>query len=132
MLGPGKTVGERLISDHRLKLISFTGSSSVGKRVSEKVSSRFGRTILELGGNNAVIIMDDADIELALKGCTFSAVGTCGQRCTTLRRLIIHSSVYDKFVSKLCKIYSTIKIGDPLAEGTLCGPLHTKSAVKEY
>lgn len=93
---------------------------------------RFGRTILELGGNNAVIIMDDADLDLALKGCTFAAVGTAGQRCTTLRRLIIHDSVFDQFSEKIQKIYSSIRIGDPLEPGTLMGPLHTKAAVKEY
>jgi aldehyde dehydrogenase family 7 member A1 len=96
------------------------------------VHKRFGRTILELGGNNAVIIMDDADLDLALKGCTFAAVGTAGQRCTTLRRLIIHESVYDAFTEKLKKVYGSIRIGNPLEAGTLMGPLHTKSAVKEY
>ena len=93
--GSGATIGERFINDPRLYLISFTGSTQIGQRISTEVHKRFGRTILELGGNNAVIIMDDADLDLALKGCTFAAVGTAGQRCTSLRRLIIHDSVYD-------------------------------------
>lgn len=93
---------------------------------------RFGRTILELGGNNAVIIMDDADLDLALKACTFAAVGTAGQRCTSLRRLIIHESVFDQFAEKIKKVYASIRIGNPLEAGTLMGPLHTKAAVKEY
>jgi len=130
--GGGATIGERFIHDKRLQLVSFTGSTSVGERISTEVHKRFGRTILELGGNNAVIIMDDADVNLAVKGCTFAAVGTAGQRCTTLRRLIIHESVYDEFVEKLKKAYSSIRIGDPLDRTNLMGPLHTKGAVKEY
>ena len=112
--------------------MSFTGSTEIGQRISTEVHKRFGRTILELGGNNAVIIMDDADLDLALKGCTFAAVGTAGQRCTTLRRLIIHESVYDQFQEKIAKVYKSIRIGNPLEQGTLMGPLHTKGAIKEY
>ena len=130
--GSGATIGEKFIHDPRLQLVSFTGSTEIGQRISTEVHKRFGRTILELGGNNAVIIMDDADLDLALKGCTFSAVGTAGQRCTTLRRLIIHDSVYDAFVEKLKKVYGSIRIGNPLEAGTLMGPLHSKAAVKEY
>jgi acyl-CoA reductase-like NAD-dependent aldehyde dehydrogenase len=88
VVGPGSTVGEKLIQDERLKLISFTGSTGIGKRISSVVHSRFARTILELGGNNATIILDDADLDMALKAVTFAAVGTCGQRCTSLRRLV--------------------------------------------
>ena len=88
VVGPGSTVGEKLIQDERLKLISFTGSTGIGKRISSVVHSRFGRTILELGGNNATIILEDADLDMALKAVTFAAVGTCGQRCTSLRRLV--------------------------------------------
>jgi len=132
VLGGGRTIGELIINDKRLELISFTGSTPIGKRISEIVHSRFGRTIMELGGNNAVVVMDDANLELALKGCTFAAVGTCGQRCTTLRRLVLHSKVYDKVVEKLVSAYKSIVIGDPLQEGTLCGPLHTKASVKDY
>jgi aldehyde dehydrogenase family 7 protein A1 len=130
--GPGSTVGERLINDERLKLISFTGSTGVGKRISTVVHSRFGRTILELGGNNAMVVLDDADMNMALPAAVFSAVGTCGQRCTSLRRLILHEKIYDEFVEKLTKAYATIKIGDPFDADTLCGPLHSKAQIKEY
>lgn len=130
--GGGATIGERFIQDSRLQLISFTGSTEIGVRISTEVHKRFGRTILELGGNNAVIVCEDADLDLALKACTFAAVGTAGQRCTTLRRLIIHSSVYDQFTQKLAKVYASIRIGNPLSSETLMGPLHTKASVKEY
>lgn len=100
--------------------------------VSADVHKRFGRTILELGGNNACIIMPDADLELAFQGAVFGAVGTSGQRCTTLRRIFLHESVYDAFVSRMVETYKTLKIGDPMDLGTLVGPLHTKSAVKQY
>ena len=103
-----------MLHDGRLKLISFTGSTKVGRHVAREVSSRFGRTILELGGNNAAIIMPDADLDMAIKACTFAAVGTCGQRCTTLRRLLVHDSIFDKVASKLANAYKTIRIGDPL------------------
>lgn len=107
-------VGTRMVEDKRIPLISFTGSTRVGKIIQQKVSERFGKTLLELGGNNAAIILEDANLELAFKACTFAAVGTCGQRCTTLRRLIIHESNYDSFIEKLVKAYSTIRVGDPL------------------
>jgi len=113
-------------------MVSFTGSTSIGKRISEMVHKRFGSTILELGGNNACVIMDDANLELALKACTFAAVGTAGQRCTTLRRLILQEKIYDKVVASLVKAYSTIPMGDALDDGVLLGPLHSKDAVKEY
>jgi aldehyde dehydrogenase family 7 protein A1 len=130
--GSGATIGERFIHDARLQLISFTGSTEIGVRISTEVHKRFGRTILELGGNNACVIMDDADLDLALKACTFAAVGTAGQRCTTLRRLIIHEAVYDGLVERLTKAYASIRIGSPLEPSTLMGPLHTPAAVKEY
>jgi aldehyde dehydrogenase family 7 protein A1 len=101
-------------------------------RISEQVHKRFGRTILELGGNNAVIIMDDANLDMALKSSVFGAVGTAGQRCTSLRRMIIHESVYDQVVEKMKNAYATIKIGSPLDAGVLMGPVHTKGAIKEY
>jgi acyl-CoA reductase-like NAD-dependent aldehyde dehydrogenase len=106
-------------------LISFTGSTNVGKSVSADVARRFGKSILELGGNNAVIILPDADLELAFQGAVFSAVGTAGQRCTTLRRIFLHESIYDAFVARMVKAYSSVKIGDPLDKDTLMGPLHT-------
>ena len=130
--GPGSTVGEKLINDERLKLISFTGSTGVGKRISTVVHSRFGRTILELGGNNAMVVMDDAEMNMALPAAVFSAVGTCGQRCTSLRRLILHEKIYDDYLERLVKAYATIKIGDPFDPNTLCGPLHSKAQIKEY
>jgi len=130
--GSASVIGEALISDPRIELISFTGSTSVGKRVVQQVSGRFGKHILELGGNNAMIVMDDADLDLALRATLFSAVGTAGQRCTTLRRLYLHESIHDDFVSRLTTAYRSVKIGDPLEQGTLCGPLHTKAAVEEY
>lgn len=130
--GGGASIGEKFIHDARLQLISFTGSTEIGVRISTEVHRRFGRTILELGGNNACVIMDDADLDLALKASTFAAVGTAGQRCTSLRRLIIHEDVYEQVRDKLVKVYGSIKIGNPLEQGTLMGPLHTKASIKEY
>jgi aldehyde dehydrogenase family 7 protein A1 len=121
-----------MVSDKRLPLISFTGSTAVGRQIGVEVAKRFGRSILELGGNNAAIIMDDADLDLALKACVFACVGTAGQRCTTMRRIFLHESVYDKFIEKMIAAYKTIKSGNPLEEGVLLGPLHTKDAVKQY
>lgn len=128
----GADVGAHLVKDKRLPLISFTGSTAVGQRIAEAVSKRFGRTILELGGNNAAIIMDDADLDLALKACVFACVGTAGQRCTTMRRIFLHESVYDRFVERMVAAYKTIRSGNPLEEGVLLGPLHTKDAVRQY
>jgi aldehyde dehydrogenase family 7 protein A1 len=125
-------VGEKMVSDRRVPLVSFTGSTKIGKIIQAKVAERFGRTILELGGNNCTIILQDANVELAFKACTFAAVGTCGQRCTTLRRLLIHESLYDAFVERLTKAYATICVGDPLDEKTLCGPLHSQMSVDIY
>jgi aldehyde dehydrogenase family 7 protein A1 len=104
----------------------------VGQRIAVDVAKRFGRTILELGGNNAAIIMEDADLDLALKACVFACVGTAGQRCTTMRRIFLHESVYDKFVERMVAAYGTIKSGNPLEEGVLLGPLHTQDAVRQY
>ncbi|CAG9333920.1 unnamed protein product [Blepharisma stoltei] len=132
VVGPGGSVGEALMADHRVKLISFTGSTSIGRHVSQVVHNRFGRTILELGGNNAVIIMDDGNVELALRACLFAAVGTAGQRCTTLRRLLVHNSQYDTVKTRLVEAYKHIKIGNPLDPTNLMGPLHTAAAVKEF
>jgi aldehyde dehydrogenase family 7 protein A1 len=121
-----------MLQDKRIKLVSFTGSTPVGKRVAQTVGGRFGGTILELGGNNAVIVMDDANLDLALPTVMFAAAGTAGQRCTTLRRLILHEKIYDEFLGRLKKGYAQLKPGDPLAAGTLLGPLHTPEAVKEF
>jgi len=130
--GLGPTIGSKIVNDPRVALVSFTGSTAVGRMIGTQVQKRFGKTILELGGNNAAIIMDDADQELALKACVFAAVGTCGQRCTSLRRIYLHESLYDKFVERMVSAYKTIKVGSPLENGTLCGPLHNKNAVKFY
>ncbi len=130
--GSGKVIGDRLANDPAIPLISFTGSIPVGKGISEKVASRFGRTILELGGNNAAIVSDKADLEIALKGVAFGALATSGQRCTTTRRAIIHEKIYDAFVSRLKDIYSSVRIGDPLEPGTLVGPLIDDDAVKKF
>ena len=128
----GIEIGSKMTEDRRLALISFTGSCGAGAKVSQIVHARFGKCILELGGNNAAVIMDDADLELALKAVTFSAVGTAGQRCTTLRRTYIHESVYDGLVEKLVKAYESVPIGDPNDPKTLCGPLHSKHSIKIF
>ncbi|KAG2183488.1 hypothetical protein INT43_006494 [Umbelopsis isabellina] len=128
----GTEVGHKLVTDKRANLISFTGSTAVGKKVGITVQERFGKHILELGGNNAIIVTEDADIEMASRAILFAAVGTAGQRCTTARRLIVQESVYDKLVGKLKEAYKQVKVGDPLDQGILCGPLHTKSAVEAY
>ncbi len=131
-IGKGSVVGEKMINDKRLPLISFTGSCAMGKRVAERVALRFGKTILELGGNNGIILMEDANLDLALRAILFAAVGTAGQRCTTLRRLIIQKSILESFSKKLIKAYSSIKIGNPWEEGILMGPLVNKGAQDTY
>eukprot|EP00003_Mantamonas_plastica_P030410 TRINITY_DN7541_c0_g1_i1.p1 TRINITY_DN7541_c0_g1~~TRINITY_DN7541_c0_g1_i1.p1 ORF type:complete len:438 (+),score=162.53 TRINITY_DN7541_c0_g1_i1:49-1362(+) len=132
MNGPGETIGEAMINDKTFPLISFTGSTKVGRHVNTTVSARFGRCLLELGGNNAVIVMDDADLDLAFGAILFGAVGTAGQRCTSLRRLCLHESIYDGFLEKLVAGYAKLPMGDPLEEGTLVGPVHNENAVKLY
>ena len=132
VIGTDGDVGERMIADKRLPLISATGSCRMGRRVGQVVASRLGRCLLELGGNNAVIVDQTADLDLAARAVVFAAVGTAGQRCTTTRRVIAHESVADAFVEKLRKAYSSVRIGDPLAEGTLVGPLITTGAVEGY
>lgn len=125
-------VGELMTEDPRIPLISATGSTRMGRKVGAKVAERFGRSLLELGGNNAIIITPDADINMALIGAVFGAVGTAGQRCTSTRRLIIHDEVYDDFKSKLVSAYDQLKIGNPLDESNHIGPLIDKDAVKMY
>ncbi len=131
VVGDGATVGNRMNQDTRLPLISATGSCNMGRIVGPAVAQRMGRTILELGGNNAVIVMDDADLELAVRATLFSAVGTAGQRCTSLRRLLVHRAVADKLVSRLTEAYKQVSIGDPLESGTLMGPLVGERAVEQ-
>ncbi len=131
-IGKGSVVGEKLINDKEIPLVSFTGSCAMGKRVAERVAYRFGRTILELGGNNGIILMEDANLDLALRAVLFAAVGTAGQRCTTLRRLIIQETIQEKFLEKLIKAYKSVKIGNPWEEGVLMGPLVNKQAQETF
>ncbi|MEO5892066.1 MAG: aldehyde dehydrogenase family protein [Ferruginibacter sp.] len=127
-----REVGEWISADPRIPLVSATGSTRMGKALASSVAQRLGRSLLELGGNNAIIITKDADLDMALIGAAFGAVGTAGQRCTTTRRLIIHEKVYNKFREKLVNAYGQLKIGDPLDEKNHVGPLIDKSAVKMY
>jgi aldehyde dehydrogenase (NAD+) len=132
LIGSDAVIGERLIADKRVPLISATGSCRMGRHVGQVVAARLGRSLLELGGNNAVIVTENADLDLALKYILFGAVGTAGQRCTTTRRLIIHESVADRFVDRLVAAYRTIRLGDPLSESTLVGPLINARAVDAF
>ncbi len=130
VIGKGSSVGERLIHDERIPMVSATGSTRMGKRIGQVVGGRLGRTILELGGNNAIVVTENADIDMTLRATLFGSVGTAGQRCTSTRRLIIHESKYDELVERLVKAYKTVPIGNPLAEGTLMGPLIDQGAVE--
>ena len=130
-VGRGSTVGERMIQDRRLPLISFTGSTAIGRRVASTVAGRFGRTILELGGNNAIIVTEDARLDLAVRAIVFGAVGTAGQRCTSTRRIIVHKSIASKLTDQLIKAYTQVPIGNPIDEGTLMGPLVAPTAVDD-
>ncbi|MBV8662321.1 MAG: aldehyde dehydrogenase family protein, partial [Hyphomicrobiales bacterium] len=123
MLVGGRSLGEVLVDDPSVPVVSATGSTRMGRIVGERVARRFGRAILELGGNNASIVTPSADLDLTLRAVAFGAMGTAGQRCTTLRRLIVHGSVYDRLVSQLTRVYETIGVGDPLHTGALVGPL---------
>ncbi len=127
-----KYVGDNFLADHRVPLISATGSTKMGKRVGRIVGERLGRSLLELGGNNAIIISQHADLDMAIRAVLFGAVGTAGQRCTSTRRLIIHESIYDTFKKKLVDAYQHIRIGHPLDSKTLVGPLIDKGAVTDY
>jgi len=124
-----REVGEWMTEDDRIPLISATGSIRMGKEVAKVVGGRLGKTILELGGNNAIIVSENADIEMAIRATVFGAVGTCGQRCTSTRRLIIHDSVYDQFKERLLGIYKNVNIGNPLEPDTLVGPMIDQLAV---
>jgi aldehyde dehydrogenase (NAD+) len=124
----GRDVGEQLVDDERVALVSATGSVQMGQQVGPRVARRFGRALLELGGNNAAIVTPSADLDLAVRAIVFAAAGTAGQRCTTLRRLIVHHSIADKVVARIVAAYQQLRIGDPSAEGTLVGPLiHEKA-----
>jgi len=130
IIGPGRTIGEQLLRDRRVPLISATGSCKMGYRVGAVVGERLGRTILELGGNNAIIISPEADLKLAVRAIVFGAVGTAGQRCTSTRRIIVHESIRDEFVSNLVAAYRQVPIGNPLEATTLMGPLINTQAVE--
>ncbi|AFK56321.1 aldehyde dehydrogenase family protein [Tistrella mobilis] len=126
----GREIGEKLVDDRRVPVISATGSTAMGRKVGPRVAERFGRAILELGGNNAAILQPSADLELALRGIAFAAMGTAGQRCTTLRRLFLHGSIYDGFVTRLKAAYASVKVGDPREAGVLVGPLIDADAAR--
>jgi aldehyde dehydrogenase (NAD+) len=126
----GRDVGEALADDPRVPLVSATGSTRMGRELGPRVAARFGRSLLELGGNNAMIVTPSADLDLAERAIAFSAMGTAGQRCTTLRRLIVHESVYDRLVPRLKAIWTSARVGDPLDSGTLVGPLIDPAAVE--
>ncbi len=128
--GAAQTVGERLINDTRVVLVSATGSTRMGRHIGQVVTSRLGRTLLELGGNNAIIVAPSADLDLATRAILFGAVGTAGQRCTTTRRIIVHESIRERLTARLIEAYKQVRIGDPLKPGTLMGPLISHAAVK--
>ena len=132
IIGKGSTIGDKMLSDKRLPLISFTGSTLMGRHVAEVVSKRFGKTILELGGNNAILVDKTADLELAIPAIVFGAVGTAGQRCTSTRRVIVHESISEILTDRLLNAYSQVNIGNPLEKGTLMGPLVNQGAVDSY
>ena len=130
-IGTDEEVGHNLVNDTRVPLISATGSCKMGKKVGPAVIKRMGRPLLELGGNNAIIVMDDADLDLTVRAATFAAVGTAGQRCTTLRRLLVHRDVTDEVAARLVDAYKQIQIGDPLEPQILMGPLISEQAVDQ-
>ena len=132
VIGRGSTIGERLINDPRIPLISATGSTRMGKRIGGVVGARLGRTILELGGNNAIIVDETADIDMVIPAIVFGAVGTAGQRCTSTRRIIVQKSIKDDLVNRLVNAYKQVRIGDPLDASTLMGPLIDQDAVDTF
>jgi aldehyde dehydrogenase (NAD+) len=129
VIGTDKEIGQRLLEDRRIPLVSATGSCQMGQHVAQWVGARFGRTLLELGGNNGVIIMPDANLDLALRAVLFGAVGTAGQRCTTIRRLFLHKKIASGFLERLIDAYKQVRIGDPLDPATLMGPLIDERAI---
>ena len=132
VIGKGSTVGEKMLNDKRVPLISITGSVPVGRHGAEVIAKRFGKVILELGGNNAIILTPDADLHMAIPAIVFGAVGTAGQRCTSTRRLIIHESIFDQVKDSLIKAYKSLKIGDPMDVNNHVGPLIDKAAVLDF
>ena len=132
VIGEDKEVGEALIHDARVPLISATGSTRMGRHVNQVVAGRLGRCLLELGGNNAIIVEPSADLDIALRGIVFGAVGTAGQRCTSTRRLFLHESIADDMTARLVNAYKQVRVGDPLDSNTLMGPLIDDDAVRQY
>ena len=132
LVGSSRDVGELLVHDRRIPLVSATGSCNMGRKIGEVVAKRLGRSLLELGGNNAIIVMPDSDPELVLRAVLFGAVGTSGQRCTSTRRLFLHKSISSSITEKLVASYTQIKIGNPLNSDTIVGPLVDKTAVQDY
>jgi aldehyde dehydrogenase (NAD+) len=132
LIDAGRDAAARLASDPRVPLVSFTGSSAVGRQIAQAVAGRFGRTLLECSGNNAIIVAEDADLELAIPAIVFGAVGTAGQRCTTTRRLIVHESIESELLRRLRDAYAQVRIGDPLDASTLMGPLIDAAAVAGF
>ena len=130
VIGSNQEIGERLINDTRLPLVSFTGSIKTGRHVAQTVAGRLGRTILELGGNNGIIVTEDANLDLAVRGIVFGSVGTAGQRCTTTRRIIMHKSIAGELTERLVKAYKQVPIGNPMESSTLMGPVVSESAVE--
>jgi aldehyde dehydrogenase (NAD+) len=131
VIGASKPIGEMLVNDSRIPLISFTGSTEVGRRVAEAIAHRLGRSILELGGNNGIIVMDDANPDLVLRAVLFGAVGTAGQRCTTTRRLFLQRAIAGRITEALVRAYGQVRIGHPLDERTIMGPLVNRRAVED-
>ena len=129
---PGHSLAERFVEDKRVDLLSFTGSSAIGREVGTKVAARMGRSLLELGGNNAIILDPSADLKMAIPGIVFGAVGTAGQRCTSTRRLIVHESIMEKVAKALVKAYGQVRVGDPLLPDTLMGPLTDENSVRRF
>jgi aldehyde dehydrogenase (NAD+) len=129
---PGHSLAERFVDDRRVDLLSFTGSTAVGRKVGARVAERMGRSLLELGGNNAIILDETADLKMAIPGIVFGAVGTAGQRCTTTRRLFVHESIMNKVTEALVAAYGQVRIGDPLDPGTLMGPLTDEAAIARF
>lgn len=132
LVNGGAEIGQLLSEDKNIALVSATGSTAMGKKVAEKVGKRLGKTLLELGGNNAMIITPEADLKITLVAAVFGAIGTCGQRCTSTRRLIVHKDIYDEFKNSLVNAYAQIKIGNPLNESNHMGPLIDKASVDQY
>ncbi|MEZ4444360.1 MAG: aldehyde dehydrogenase family protein [Polyangiaceae bacterium] len=132
LIAGGADMGEWLTDNKRVPIVSFTGSIPVGRQVAARVAGRLGRSILELGGNNGILVMKDADLDLAMRAITFGAVGTAGQRCTSTRRVFVAKEVADKLLTSLKRAYGSVTIGDPMEEGTLLGPLITERSIERY